>query len=272
MATDSPRPEAENPAQQAKSEELRKLRRIGRVTILFGALMLFLGGAQIKAYNDQDNSNERIADQAKVIKSTQRCNIKFAVALSETLRERDALTNTSRASQIELWKKIKDLVKNPGQTGQQQFNDIINEHIHNLERLDEASVNNPYPKLRPCLKRAAAKADDEAIRGVLRLVSSSAPALLAGPGFPGKWDDHCLHRKVTMRGTDEGDVITGTPGRDVIFAYSGNDLVDAGPGRDRVCGRFGGDILNGGADFDRVNGGNGGGTDLCFGERTKKCP
>jgi Big-like domain-containing protein/hemolysin type calcium-binding protein/strictosidine synthase-like protein len=57
----------------------------------------------------------------------------------------------------------------------------------------------------------------------------------------------------TILGTNRGDVLRGTPGRDVICALRGNDRLYGGRGRDLLlaAGDGGGDVLVGGRGFDR---------------------
>ena len=69
-----------------------------------------------------------------------------------------------------------------------------------------------------------------------------------------------------ITGTSRGDVITGTPGDDVINCGAGNDIVDGGggddvincgSGKDTVRGGSGNDILNGEDGADTLHGGDG---------------
>lgn len=73
-------------------------------------------------------------------------------------------------------------------------------------------------------------------------------------------------------GTENSDVINGTNGNDLIFAFEGNDVVNAsngndcvvgGPGDDIVHGSNGNDLLFGNEGDDRIDGSNG--NDLIFG-------
>lgn len=53
------------------------------------------------------------------------------------------------------------------------------------------------------------------------------------------------------------DSLTGTPGRDVVFALAGNDIVQGLDGADRLAGEAGNDTLLGGEGNDRLIGGDG---------------
>src|SRR5918994_6531110 len=58
-------------------------------------------------------------------------------------------------------------------------------------------------------------------------------------------------------GTEQPDFITGTPGRDQIFALGGGDFVSALAGQDELNGQNGQDQLFGDNNADTYNGGNG---------------
>ena len=74
---------------------------------------------------------------------------------------------------------------------------------------------------------------------------------------PGPDDDlTCRGADATIVGTDEGDEIEGTPGRDVIVALGGADEVEGLGGNDVVCGRTGRDRLLGQRGDDDMFGGN----------------
>jgi hypothetical protein len=84
--------------------------------------------------------------------------------------------------------------------------------------------------------------------GVLTLVALSALALVSTA---------VAHRVVVIKGTHNGETLTGTAGNDRIFARGGDDLVNAGEGNDRVFGGWGKDTLNGEGGNDRIRGGPG---------------
>lgn len=94
--------------------------------------------------------------------------------------------------------------------------------------------------------------------------------LVAVPGSAkgGHWHE-CLGKRVTIRGSAQGEVIVGTPGSDVIVAQGGDDFVYGNGGKDRICGGSGMDQIVGGGGFDRAHGG--GGQDHCDAERRRKC-
>ncbi|WP_299699008.1 ExeM/NucH family extracellular endonuclease [uncultured Tateyamaria sp.] len=56
-------------------------------------------------------------------------------------------------------------------------------------------------------------------------------------------------------GSWSDDTLTGTDGRDYIFAFGGNDTITSGAGNDRIFAGFGNDVINGGAGNDRIFGG-----------------
>jgi Ca2+-binding RTX toxin-like protein len=67
----------------------------------------------------------------------------------------------------------------------------------------------------------------------------------------------CDGRVASIGGTDGHDLITGTPGADVIAAGSGRDTVDGRGGNDVICGGPGRDTLIGGRGADALHGGDG---------------
>ena len=56
-------------------------------------------------------------------------------------------------------------------------------------------------------------------------------------------------------GTANGDILTGTSGRDRIFGNAGADIIDGGKGRDELHGGDDNDILFGGEGIDELHGG-----------------
>lgn len=247
-------------------------------TVLIVVLAFAAARSEHQNGQQQDDIEETLSNGRGIIG----CTVQWADDMTKALEDRDNINSTARAAAIDWLDALLEQSKNPGRSNPQVIIDLIEEYRDALARLNDPSSTSrvEYPDITECLRKNDLPLPNEigdvgsqAI-GAFRLVAKASPtsSLSAGPGHPGKWDDTCLHRKVTIRGTDGSDNISGTNGRDVIFAYSGNDLVVGNGGRDRICGRFGGDILNGGDGFDRINGGNGGGVDLCFGERMKKCP
>jgi RTX calcium-binding nonapeptide repeat (4 copies) len=84
--------------------------------------------------------------------------------------------------------------------------------------------------------------------GVLTLAALSALALVSAA---------VAHRVVVIKGTHNGETLTGTPDIDRIHARGGSDVVNAGEGNDRVFGGWGRDTLNGEGGNDRMRGGPG---------------
>lgn len=76
-----------------------------------------------------------------------------------------------------------------------------------------------------------------------------------------------LTNDCTITGTDGGDRLVGTMGRDVVFALGGDDAVVAGQGPDIVFGAEGNDALRGGTEPDRLDGGPG--ADVLHGEGSR---
>lgn len=67
----------------------------------------------------------------------------------------------------------------------------------------------------------------------------------------------CAGMAATIVGTGGADVLTGTPGRDVIKARGGNDVIRGVQGKDVVCAGGGSDTIKGGGGNDRLKGGTG---------------
>jgi Ca2+-binding RTX toxin-like protein len=84
--------------------------------------------------------------------------------------------------------------------------------------------------------------------GVITLATLTALALVSAA---------VAHRVVVIKGTNNGETLTGTPGNDRIHARGGDDTVNAGDGHDRVFGARGNDTLNGEGGNDRMRGGPG---------------
>ncbi len=64
----------------------------------------------------------------------------------------------------------------------------------------------------------------------------------------------CGGRTATIVGTTANDILTGTPGDDVIVAFGGHDRIDAGAGDDYVCAGAGHDLIDAGPGADRIFG------------------
>ncbi|MBS1880873.1 MAG: hypothetical protein JST31_15285 [Actinobacteria bacterium] len=69
----------------------------------------------------------------------------------------------------------------------------------------------------------------------------------------------CHGRQATIVGSDGGDVLRGTPGRDVIWGGGGGDTIYGSLGNDLICGGPGADLIHGGRGNDEVDGGAGDG-------------
>lgn len=237
------------------------------VLIFQAVLLVVIGAGYINLANDNAAQNDDITATIDRGRQIIGCLTTYATELQHAIEDRDTVNSTTRAATREWVQSVRDLASEGDSASAEEFFDVTDVYLAALNRVDHTVVLNPYPKIVPCLN---AVPDSQEKGQALRLVVQLAA--MADPGMPGAWDNECLHRRVTIRGTDGNNNISGTNHRDVIFAYSGNDIVDGGPGRDRICGRYGADTLSGGTGFDRINGGNGGGIDLCFAERIKKCP
>ena len=75
--------------------------------------------------------------------------------------------------------------------------------------------------------------------------------------------DVCHDELVTIKGTDQDDLIYGTPGDDVIHGFGGNDVIYGFGGHDIICGGKGDDTLFGDDGNDRLYGDEG--EDILFG-------
>lgn len=188
---------------------------------------------------------ERVQDQADRNAEIAACVIDYAVELTDSLQDRDAVNQTSRAAAIEIWQQIERLVRNPEQSSPEDLYQAIDRYQAILKRITYTAKINPYPDVADCLRHA----DAELAAFVLRAYDQNRQ----DPGRPGRWDNACLGRAVTIRGTFGPDVVHGTDGPDVIFTYWGDDLVVGGKGNDRICTRGGDDTVNSGKDYDRVN-------------------
>jgi Ca2+-binding RTX toxin-like protein len=79
--------------------------------------------------------------------------------------------------------------------------------------------------------------------------------LPGGPAFAE--EGGCRGLATTITGSDEADVLVGTPGDDVIDARGGRDSVDGRGGADVICGGKAADKIRGGPGDDEIFGGPG---------------
>jgi hypothetical protein len=77
----------------------------------------------------------------------------------------------------------------------------------------------------------------------------------------------CKGKRSTIVGKRGNDVLSGTPGRDVMAGKAGNDKLSGLAGNDLICGGGGNDKLNGGTGKDALLGQ--GGKDTCKGGKGK---
>ena len=64
----------------------------------------------------------------------------------------------------------------------------------------------------------------------------------------------CGKSAATIVGTSVGNIINGTPERDIIHGLGGNDTINGNEGNDLICGGKGNDTLNGDDGNDRLLG------------------
>ena len=74
----------------------------------------------------------------------------------------------------------------------------------------------------------------------------------------------CGGKRVTKKGNNQANILTGTAGRDVIAGLGGNDTLDGLEGNDIICGGGGNDTIYAGVGDDRVMGE--AGDDILYGD------
>lgn len=84
-----------------------------------------------------------------------------------------------------------------------------------------------------------------------------------GTAYPSVGPVSCGGRIATIAGSDVGERIRGTRGKDVIATLGGNDSVVSKGGKDVICGGPGDDAIEAGGGRDRIDGGDG--ADECNG-------
>jgi Ca2+-binding RTX toxin-like protein len=97
-------------------------------------------------------------------------------------------------------------------------------------------------------------------RGVvpgLALLAVFAVSVGAGAPQAEEEDPRCHGRRAKIVGTDQDDVLRGTPGRDVIWGGGGDDTILGSLGNDLLCGGTGADLTHGGRGNDIADGGAG---------------
>ena len=67
----------------------------------------------------------------------------------------------------------------------------------------------------------------------------------------------CFGERPTILGTQHGESISGTGGRDVIISLGGRDSINARQGKDYVCAGSGADVVHGSEGVNHLNGGPG---------------
>jgi Ca2+-binding RTX toxin-like protein len=97
--------------------------------------------------------------------------------------------------------------------------------------------------------------------GILAALAAFAVvAAVAGAATNATIDTPICHgRQALIVGSDDNDVLQGTPGRDVIWGGRGDDTIYGSLGNDLLCGGPGADLIHGGRGNDEVDGGAGDG-------------
>jgi len=225
--------------------------------VLIGVTIMALVLNQVATTANNRDVAAEVQTQADRNTAVADCLTTYAAQLTDALQDRDVVNRTGRAASAELWATILEWTRRPGTGSTAELRAAIVRYEKILDRIGRTAALNPYPDVTQCLVSA------DPANVAFTLVS-------ADTGKPGRWDDLCLGRPVTIRGTYADDIIHGTDGPDVIFAYYGDDLIQGGRGGDRICARGGADTINAGQDFDRVDCGSG--DDLALqAEGTRNC-
>ena len=88
------------------------------------------------------------------------------------------------------------------------------------------------------------------------VAKESSDELMIGESGTPNGDTTCMGLAATIVGTDDNDVLNGTPRADVIVGLRGNDTINGMGGDDIICGGLGLDQLSGGEGDDKLLGGN----------------
>ncbi len=91
------------------------------------------------------------------------------------------------------------------------------------------------------------------MRKIVLMMAVMATALVLGGGVALAATVNCDGG--FCEGTQRNDTIRGSNGRDIVFAYAGNDRITAANGKDEVYGAQDDDLLRGGAGNDELYGG-----------------
>ena len=91
-----------------------------------------------------------------------------------------------------------------------------------------------------------------------------APPVFPVLGEPGPSEIFPNPNRPTTRGTNASEVLAGSAGNDVLFAFGGDDTISGGDGNDRLYGTRGNNQIFGGSGGDRLFGSSG--TDTLQGE------
>jgi Ca2+-binding RTX toxin-like protein len=95
------------------------------------------------------------------------------------------------------------------------------------------------------------------IAAALLLVFAAFAAIAAAATNDTLENPRCHGRQAKIVGSEDDDVLQGTPGRDVIWGGEGDDVITGSLGNDLICGGPGADLVHGGRGNDEVDGGAG---------------
>ena len=243
-------------------------RRVAVGIMLFQAILLVLiGGAFLRAEHQNTEQNKEINESIDTGRGLLTCLISYADQMTTALEARDAVNSTARAAAVAWLDALLDQFNNPNADNQTIYNTIL-AYRDALERLNKPKQEfslQSYPDIKACLRK-----NDLPVPEDLKQAQASGDLyrLIAYTNPPREF---CMGRRITIFGTPQGEIITGTGRHDVIWGNDGGDLINGGRGRDRICGGDGGDIIDGGPGLDRANGGPG--TDVCLSSiKRKHCP
>ncbi len=237
--------------------------------MLFQAILLVLiGGAFLRAEHQNTEQNKEINESIDTGRGLLTCLISYADDMTTALDARDTVNTTARAAAIAWLNAVLKQFSEPSFADTQDIIDTIIAYRDALKRLNKPKKEfnlQSYPDITVCLRENDLPVPEDlqhaqATDDLYRLIAYTNPPR-----------QYCFGRRITISGGPQGEVITGTSHRDVIWGNDGGDLINGGRGKDRICGGSGGDIIDGGPGFDRANGGED--SDVCLSSfKRKHCP
>lgn len=213
-------------------------------SLLVGVLCVLLATSVLYFRGRADETTRDVQRQADANSAINACLSNWAQGLSLALGDRDAVSRTARAAQLEVWATFRSLVEPdvPPPGAKDTMIEAIADYQRVLRRLERLTSLHPYPSISPCFASAGNA-------GVLALMAY-------------RRTHPCWGRSVTLLGTRGDDTLIGTDESDVIFGGRGADLISAERGSDFICAGRGDDTVNGGPGRDSVRGGLG--ADVCI--------